>query len=236
MLPRFFTTPASAVGCTRMVLKVPSVVLISSRPSTFMVTGTVRCASTTGMTKLWPSDHGLRRGVEDAGQQIGEAAVHRRLHMLGLAGHLVLLVEDRLGAGVIEPQRGVDLAAAFDGLLVEVVGAALLAVEVGLEVVGDVEEHVDGAAGVGDGGDALAVAGLLKVDDGGAGGKDAPIDGVGEGLLLGKAEAGARRRERSELLGWPVPEGRGCQGKSAKEADCVRACLQCSARLLMDST
>ena len=39
MLPRFFTTPAAAVGCTRTVLKVPSGVLTSSRPSTFMVTG-----------------------------------------------------------------------------------------------------------------------------------------------------------------------------------------------------
>ena len=46
-------------------------------------------------------------------------------------------------------QRGVDLPPAFDRLLVEVVGAALLAVEVGLEVVGDVKKQIDGAAGVG---------------------------------------------------------------------------------------
>ena len=31
MFPRFLTTPAAAVGCTRMVLKVPSGVLTSSR-------------------------------------------------------------------------------------------------------------------------------------------------------------------------------------------------------------
>ena len=111
------------------------------------------------------------------------------------------------------PQRGVDLAAALDGLLVEVVGAALLAVEVGLEVVGDVKEQVDGADGVGRGGDALAIAGRLKVDDRRAGGKDTPIHGVGEGLLLGKAEAGARRRERWRLLAARC----GGQGKSAKE-------------------
>ena len=32
MLPRFLTTPASAVGCTRIVLKVPSGVLIYFSP------------------------------------------------------------------------------------------------------------------------------------------------------------------------------------------------------------
>src|ERR1035438_1051642 len=62
ILPRFLTTPASAVGCTRRVLNVPSAVLISSRPSTFMVTGTVCRASTTGMTKLLPTS----MGCEDA--------------------------------------------------------------------------------------------------------------------------------------------------------------------------
>jgi hypothetical protein len=59
-------------------------------------------------------------------------------------------------------ERRVDLAAALDGLLVEVVGAALLAVKGGLEAVADVEEQVDGADGVGAGGDALAVAGASK--------------------------------------------------------------------------
>src|SRR6266567_2279555 len=58
MLPRFLTTPASAVGCTRTVLNVPTGVLISSLPSTFMVTGTVCMASTTGMTKLLPTTMG----------------------------------------------------------------------------------------------------------------------------------------------------------------------------------
>jgi hypothetical protein len=53
--PRFFTTPASAMGCTRNVLKTPSGVLISSRPSTFMVTGTMCIPSSTGITKLCPS-------------------------------------------------------------------------------------------------------------------------------------------------------------------------------------
>ena len=58
MLPRFLTTPASAVGWTRRVLKDPREVLISSRPYTFMVTGTMCIASTTGMTKLLPTSMG----------------------------------------------------------------------------------------------------------------------------------------------------------------------------------
>src|SRR5579863_5972439 len=58
MLPRFLTTPASAVGCTRMALKVPRGVLISSRPSTFIVTGTVWSASTTGRTNDLPTSMG----------------------------------------------------------------------------------------------------------------------------------------------------------------------------------
>ena len=46
-------------------------------------------------------------------------------------------------------ERGVDLAAAFDGLLVELVGTAFGAIKGGLEAVADVEEQVDGADGVG---------------------------------------------------------------------------------------
>ena len=129
MLPRFFTTPASAVGCTRTVLKVPSVVLISSRPSTFMVTGTLCIASTTGITKFLPTSMRLRRGVEDAGEQVGHAAGDRRLNVLGLSGDQILLIEDGLGLGVVDPERRVDLPAALDGLLVEFVGAALGAIE-----------------------------------------------------------------------------------------------------------
>ena len=48
-----------------------------------------------------------------------------------------------------------------------------------------------------------------------SGGKDTPVHGVGEGLLLGKAEAGARWCERRDLLG--VRDGG--KGKSAK--DCL---------------
>ena len=73
--------------------------------------------------------HGLRRGVEDAGEQIGQAAVDLRFHVLGLPGDQVFLVEDGLGRGIVDAQGGVDLAAALDGLLVELVGAALVAVE-----------------------------------------------------------------------------------------------------------
>ena len=135
------------------------------------------------MTKDWPSVHGLRRGVKDASEQVGEAAGDGRLKMLGLAGDHVFLVQDGFSLGVVQLERGVDLTAALDGLLVEFIGAALFAVEGGLEAVGDMEEQVDGADGVGVGGDALAVAVGLKVEYGGAGGKDSPIDGVGEGLL-----------------------------------------------------
>jgi hypothetical protein len=39
--------------------------------------------------------------------------------MLGLARNQVLLVQDGLVLRVVQPQRGVDLALAFDGLLVE---------------------------------------------------------------------------------------------------------------------
>ena len=54
---------------------------------------------------------------------------------------------------VIELERGVDLAAALDGLLVEFVGAAFGAIEVRLELIAGVEEQVDGANGVGVGGE-----------------------------------------------------------------------------------
>ena len=40
----------------------------------------------------------------------------------------------------------------------------------------------------------------LKVQHGRAGGKDAPVHGIGESLLLRKAEAGARRRKLASLL------------------------------------
>jgi hypothetical protein len=120
--------------------------------------------------------------------------------MLGLAGDLVLLVEDRLALTVFEMEGGVDLAPALDSLLIEVVGAALGAVEGPTEMVADVKEKVDGAAGVGRCGDAFAVAVGFKVDDSRAGGKDSPVHGVGEGLLLGECETGARGRKRAGLL------------------------------------
>src|SRR5579863_4105093 len=100
--------------------------------------------------------------------------------MLGLAVDEVFLVEDGLGLFVVELEGGVDLAAALDGLLVELGRAALGAVEAGLKLVRDVEEEVDGAGGVGVGGDLFAVTGGLEVEDGGSGGEDAPVDGVGK--------------------------------------------------------
>ncbi len=106
-----------------------------------------------------------------------------------------------MALAVVQLERRIDLAAAFDGLLVEVVGAALGAVEARLEAVADVEEQIDGADGVGAGGDVLAVACRLKVHHGCSGGKDTPVDGIGEGLPLRKAEAGARRREAEEPAG-----------------------------------
>ena len=60
--------------------------------------------------------------------------------VLGLAGDQVLFVQDRFGLGIVDAQRGVDLAAALDGLLVELVSAALVAVEGGLEAVADVKD------------------------------------------------------------------------------------------------
>ena len=112
------------------------------------------------------------------------------LHMLGLSGDEVLFVEDGLGLGVVDAQCGIHLAAAFDGLLVELVGAAFGAIEARLEVVADVKKQVDGAAGVGSRGQLFAVAGGFKVHHGGSGGEDTPVHRIGEGLLLRKAEAG----------------------------------------------
>ena len=94
---------------------------------------------------------------------------------LCLTGDHILLVEDRFGLGVIELKRGVDLAAALDGLLVEFIGAALVAIEVGLEMIADVEEQVDGANGVGIGGDPLPISDCLKVQNGRSGRKDTPV-------------------------------------------------------------
>jgi hypothetical protein len=61
--------------------------------------------------------------------------------------------------------------------LLKSVGAAFGAVEGGLKAVADVEDQVDGADGVGAGGDAFAVAVCFKMEHGGAGGKDAPVHG-----------------------------------------------------------
>ncbi len=119
-------------------------------------------------------------------------------------------------------ERRADLAAALDGLLVEVVGAAPGPVEAGLEAVADVEEQVDGAAGVRVGVDALAVADGLKVQHGRSGGKNPPIDRVGEGLLLRKAEARAWRREQRLLL---AVSHHGEQSEGAKKGDCGYARL-----------
>ncbi len=120
--------------------------------------------------------------------------------MLGLAGHHVLFVEDGFAQSVVQPERGIDLAAAFNGLLVKLVGAALFAVKGGLEAVADVKQHIDGADGIRVGGDALAIARCLKVQNGRPGRKDAPVNGVDEGLLLGKGEGSARGSERGHLL------------------------------------
>jgi hypothetical protein len=140
----------------------------------------------------------------------------------------VLFVENRFVLGVVEAEGGVGLAAAFDGLLVELVGAALLAVEGGLEVVTQVEEHVDGAAGLSAGGQALAVAVSLKVDGGGGDGEHAPIDEISEGLLLRKAVAGTRRGQRGRLLAG----SRGRKRESQKRDGSVCAHLQRGGRLL----
>ena len=127
MLPRFFTTPASAVGCTRRVLKVPSVVLIYF--AAFHLHGHRHACverPPPGMTKLLPTCHGLRGGIINARQQVGEAAGDAGFNVLGLPGNQVLFIQNRFALRVIELERGVDLAAAFHGLLIELIGAALL--------------------------------------------------------------------------------------------------------------
>src|SRR5581483_5079479 len=111
-----------------------------------------------GYHEAMPDLHRLRGGVEDAGKQIGYAALHRRLHMLGLAGDKIFFVQNRLALRVVELEGGVDLPAALDGLLVELRGAAARAVEDRLKAVADVEDHVDGADSVGRRRDALMIA------------------------------------------------------------------------------
>src|SRR5579863_1381580 len=141
--------------------------------------------------------------------------------MLGLAGNEILFVEDGFGLAVIHAQGGVDLAAALDGLLVELIAAALGAIEGGLKAIGDVEDEIDGAGSVGVGADALAIAGLLKMQDRGSGRKDAPIDCVGERLFLREAEACAGRSKGGNLL--PEDESR---RKGEKEKCCSGTRLQ----------
>jgi hypothetical protein len=58
-------------------------------------------------------------------------------------------------------------------------------------MIADMEEQIDRAAGVGVGGEPFTVPVGLEMNNGGPGGKDTPVDGVGEGLLLGKCEPGA---------------------------------------------
>ncbi len=176
-----------------------------------------------------PEGHGLRRCIKDARQQIGETAGDGRFKVLGLPGDLVLFVENGFALAVVKPERGVDLTAAFDGLLVKLVGAAGLAVECGLETIADVEDEVDGADGVGVGGQAFAVPHSLKVKNGRSGGEDAPVHGIGECLLLRETEPGARGRKLRRLLG--VSHGGQCKG--AKNGGDVRARLQCREWLLV---
>ena len=104
--------------------------------------------------------------------------------MLGLARDLILLVKDRLSLAIIQPKRGVDLTPPFDGLFVEVVGATLVPVEIRLEMVTHMEEHVDGAAGVGICSQAFSVANRVKMEDGCTRGENPPVHGIGERCLL----------------------------------------------------
>ena len=120
--------------------------------------------------------------------------------MLGLPGDHILFVEDRLGSSVVNVERGVELAPAFDSLLVKVVGAALGEVEVGLEIIDNVEDEIDGAAGIRGGNHALAIAGRFKMDDSSSCRKNTPIHGIGQSLFLREAEARARRREDGGIL------------------------------------
>ena len=153
--------------------------------------------------------------------------------MLGLAGNLILFVQNGLSLAVVQLEGGVDLAAALDGLFVELVSTALLPVESGLEAVTHMEEKVDGADGVGVGGDAFAIASGLKVDDGRSGGKHTPVNGVGECLLLRKTETGAGRSELRRLL-TVSHYGLSSQDKGAKSECGVHARLQRRVWLLVD--
>ena len=62
------------------------------------------------------------------------------------------------------------------------------------------EQQVDGTNGVGIGGYALQVAGVLKMKHRSTGGKDAPVDRIGKGLLLRKAEPRPGCGKRRSLL------------------------------------
>jgi hypothetical protein len=92
--------------------------------------------------------------------------------------------------GVVEFERGIDLAASLDGLLVELVSAALGAVEIGLELVAGMEKQVDRANGVGIGGELFAVSERLEMDNSGTRGEDALVHHVGKGLILRETETG----------------------------------------------
>jgi hypothetical protein len=83
------------------------------------------------------------------------------------------------------------------------------------------EEQVDCAHGVSIGGQAFTIAGGFKMQDGGAGGKDAPIHCIDKGLFLREAEACSRRGEQTCLLG----AGHGSQGKKTKNSCYGRAGL-----------
>jgi hypothetical protein len=74
------------------------------------------------------------------------------------------------------------------------------------------------------------IAGGLKVHHGRPGGKDAPVHGVDEGLLLREAKTCARRRERGYLLA--VSHGGQC--KNAKQVRYGRARLQGQEELLIE--
>jgi hypothetical protein len=92
------------------------------------------------------------------------------------------------------------------------------------------KDQIDGADGVCVGGEALAIAGCLKVHHGSSGGEDAPIYCVGEGLLQREAVTGARRRKRGYLLA--VSHGGQCE--NAKKDRYGRARIQGQEELLID--
>jgi len=99
--------------------------------------------------------------------------------VLGLPGDQVLLVQHGFALAVVQLECRTHLAAALRGLLLELVGAALFAVEVRLEAVADVEEQIDGPDSVGAGRQVLVIARRFKVQHGGPGGEDPPIHFVG---------------------------------------------------------